>query len=284
VLARGSPSVFCGWRLIGEKGVCDMTGIRLLWLFVRLGILHEFAYRGNLVVQILYSSIGVCGSLAFLAVVFARTETLSGWSPPEMLALWGVFYVLTGLLGTVVQPSLQLFMEDVRQGTFDFTLLRPGDAQVLASLKQVEVWKLVDVGLGIGLLMVALDQLGTRVGPGLAAAFLIALVAGGATIYSCLLLLATLTFWFIRVDNALIVFLTFWEAGRWPVQVYPPWLRATLTFLIPVAFATTVPAEALRGQLTPLMLVGAVTLAGALVGVARWFWCRGIRHYSGASA
>src|SRR5260370_41575922 len=52
-------------------------------------------------------------------------------------------------------------------------------------------------------------------------------------------MLAPLAFWFIRVDNALIIFLAFWEAGRWPVQVYPEWLGRTLTFLVPVAFATT---------------------------------------------
>ena len=58
-------------------------------------------------------------------------------------------------------------------------------------------------------------------------------VAGAATIYSCCLILATLAFWFIRVDNVLIVLLTFWEAGRWPVDVYPLWLRSMLTFLGP---------------------------------------------------
>ncbi len=261
-----------------------MKAVRLVWLFVRLGILHELAYRGNLVVQLLYSGIGLGGSLAFLAAVFAQTETLAGWTPAELLALLGVFSLLTGLLGTFVQPSLQRFMEEVRLGTFDFTLTKPADAQVLTSTKQVEVWKLVDVGIGLGLLVVALVWLGRRVGPASAAAFLIALGAGGATVYSCFLALATLAFWFIRIDNVLIVFLTFWEAGRWPVQIYPPWLRGMLTFLVPVAFATTVPAEALAGRFTPKTLLGAIVVACALMGISRWFWHRGIGHYSGASA
>lgn len=261
-----------------------MQNLRLVWLFVRLGVLHELTYRGNLAVQLLYSGIDLGSSLAFLAVVFSRTETLSGWRLPEVLALWGAFSLLSGLLGTFVQPSLQVFMEEVRLGTFDVTLTEPADAQLLASTKQVDVWKLVDVGMGVGLLVVAVVWLGKRVGVASAAGFLVALAAGGLTVYSCLMALATLAFWFIRIDNVLIVFLTFWEAGRWPVQIYPPWLRGMLTFLVPVAFATTVPAEALAGRLESTSLFAALALAAALLVIARRFWQRGVRHYSGSSA
>jgi ABC-2 type transport system permease protein len=162
--------------------------------------------------------------------------------------------------------------------------MKPGDAQLLVSIRQVDLWKLIDVGLGLGLLMLALIQLGRSVGLLQAAEFAVTLVAGGATVYSLCLMLATLAFWFIRVDNALIVFLTFWEAGRWPVQVYPEWLGRTLTFLFPVAFATTVPAEALSGRLGPETVFGAILLATVLLVVSRLVWLRGLRHYSGASA
>jgi ABC-2 type transport system permease protein len=259
-------------------------GVRLAWLFVKLGLLNELAYRRNLAVQVVTSALGLAGSLALLAAVFARAPTLAGWTPAGLLAVLGTFYLLTGLLGTLVLPSLQLFLEEVRLGTFDVTLVKPVDAQFLASMQRVEVWRLVDVGMGVILLVAALVRLGARIDPVAVAALLVALAAGGATVYGLVLILATLAFWLIRVDNVLVVFLTFWEAGRWPVQVYPPWLRGTLTILVPVAFATTVPAEALAGKLTPTTLLGAVAVAGALLATSRWFWRRGVRRYSGASA
>jgi len=86
------------------------------------------------------------------------------------------------------------------------------------------------------------------------------------------------------VENILVIFQSMYEAGRWPVSLYPGWLRFALTFLVPVAFATTVPAEALSGRLTAQTLLGAVALAAALLIVSRLFWRVGIRHYSGASA
>ncbi|HEX2033153.1 MAG TPA: ABC-2 family transporter protein [Chloroflexota bacterium] len=260
-----------------------VKGVRLLWLFVRLGVLHELAYRTHLVVQLLASAMSLGASLALLAAVFAHTDTVAGWSPPELLAVLGVYYLLGGLLGTVVQPSLQRLMEDVRHGTLDFTLLKPLDPQVLVSIGQVHIWKLVDAALGAGLLGVAMLQLGAGVGLWQAVAFGVALLAGCAIAYSTCLLLATLTFWFVRVDNALLFFLTMWEAGRWPVALYPRWLQVTLTVLVPVAFATTVPAEILAGRLTPAALGGAVAVALALAAGSRWCWMRGLRRYAGAS-
>ena len=55
--------------------------------------------------------------------------------------------------------------------------------------------------------------------------FAIALAAGGAIIYSFWLILATLSFWFVRVENMLVIFQSMYQAGRWPVSIYPPWLR-----------------------------------------------------------
>jgi len=260
------------------------TYLRLLWIHLRLGVLNELQYRANLVVQLVQSAVGLATALLGLAVVFSKTNTLAGWTPAELLAIVGVYSLVSGVSQLVVQPSLSRFMEDIRLGTLDFTLTKPVDAQALVSVRQVEVWKLVDVVVGFAVLAVAMAQLGATIGLAEAAAFLLALLAGVTIIYSFLLILATCAFWLVRLDNILVIYQSMYEAGRWPIGIYPPWLRAVLTFLVPVGFAVTVPAESLVGRMTLSTLAGAVTLAVTLPLVARWFWRIGIRHYSGASA
>jgi ABC-2 type transport system permease protein len=117
-----------------------------------------------------------------------------------------------------------------------------------------------------------------------AAEFIAMLLAGGVIVYGFWLILATLSFWFVRVENILVIFQSMYEAGRWPVSLYPGWLRYGLTFIVPVAFATTVPAEALTGRLNWETLLGAVILAVVLFVASRAFWRVGLRHYSGTSA
>ena len=244
----------------------------------------ELAYRVNFFVQLFQSFLGLGTALAGLAVVFSHTDTLGGWRPDELVALVGVYLLVGGAINLVIQPSMERLIESVREGTLDFTLTKPEDAQLLVSVQAVQIWKLIDVVLGAGVLIVALVRLGDAVGAGQAAAFAVALLAGGAIVYSFWLILATCSFWFVRVENILVIFQSMYEAGRWPVSLYPGWLRFALTFLVPVAFATTVPAEALAGRLTGQTLLGAVALAAALLVASRLFWRVGIRYYSGASA
>ena len=72
--------------------------------------------------------------------------------------------------------------------------------------------------------------------------------------------------------------------GRFPVGIYPGWLRYSVTFLVPIAFAVTVPAEALTSRLDWRTMLLAVVFAIVLFSFTRWFWRFGLRRYSGASA
>jgi ABC-2 type transport system permease protein len=261
-----------------------MRVLQLLRVFFRVNVLGVLAYRANFFMQLFESLVDLGTALAGLAVVFSYTNTLGGWHPDEVLVLVGVFFLMGGTIRLMIQPSMERLIESVREGTLDFTLTKPEDAQLLTSIQRVEIWSLTDVALGAGVMAVSLARLGTRVGVGHAAGFAATLAAGGVIVYSFWLILATLSFWFVRVENILVIFQSLYEAGRWPVSIYPRWLRFALTFLVPVAFATTVPAQTLAGHLTWQTLTGAYAFAVALFVISRRFWLAGIRRYSGASA
>lgn len=261
-----------------------MNDLRVVWHHFRLSIMNELAYRANLMLQILQVAIRLGLTFVGVAVIYAHTETLGGWRPPELIALVGVYFLVDGLINLVIEPNMVQLMESIRAGTFDFALTKPVDTQVLVSGQTVAVWKVVDVIAGIFILVSALVRLGASVSIGRVFAFAVTLLAGAAIIYSVLLMMATLTFWLVNIDNILVIFQSMYEAGRWPVTIYPQWLQLTLTFLIPVAFAVTVPTEALIGRLTWVSGGITVLVAAVLVVVSRLLWTRGIRRYSGASA
>ncbi|MEX2208151.1 MAG: ABC-2 family transporter protein [Myxococcota bacterium] len=261
-----------------------MRTLGIFWVFAKLGLQNEAAYRANFWVQIFESLLNVGSALAAVGIIFARTDTLAGWRAGELVALLGVYFVVYGAIQVVISPSLTKFMEDVRTGALDFTLVKPVDAQILVSLSEVRVWKLVDLALGLAILASGLGRIADEIGAMQALGFLIALVAGALTVYGFWMLLATCAFWFVRLENVLMIFWNMYQAGRWPVDVYPRWLRWTLTGLVPVALAVTVPAEALAGRLSAANLALACAVAAVISLVSRWFWKIGLRRYSGASA
>jgi ABC-2 type transport system permease protein len=62
------------------------------------------------------------------------------------------------------------------------------------------------------------------------------------------------------------------------------WVKAVLTVVVPVAFTTTFPAQALLGQLEGWLGIAAIGLAAGLFLVASAFWRYALRYYTGASA
>jgi ABC-2 type transport system permease protein len=253
-------------------------------VFFRIGLLGETAYRANFWVQFFETGLNLAMALAAIAVVYSQTDSLGGWRPYDLTALIGVYFMVLGAINLVVAPSLQKFMEDIVTGNLDYTLTTPAAAQLLVSLSEFRIFRLVDVALGAVVLIVSMVQNAEVVDVGDAFLFVAALLCGAVIVYSFWLMLATLAFWFVRIENILQIFWSMYTAGRWPIGIYPRWLRWTLTLVVPVAFAVTVPAEAISGRLETESLPFAFGLAMVLGLFSRWFWVRGLVRYSGASA
>jgi ABC-2 type transport system permease protein len=261
-----------------------MNLLRLAILFFKVGALNELQYRVNFFIQLLQSLIALAVGLMGLALVFSHTTELAGWSRPELLAVMGVHILMGGFIRMTIQPNMERLIQEVQEGTLDYALTKPADSQALVSVRELRIWQTVDVIMGALVLGAAVAQLQASLGLLEALGFAAALLCGGLMVYSFWLILTTGAFWFVRMDNIIELFQGIYQAGRYPVGIYPDWLRTGLTFLVPVAFAVTVPAEALTGRLTWGTLLGAFALALALLAVARWFWFFGLKHYSGASA
>ena len=88
----------------------------------------------------------------------------------------------------------------------------------------------------------------------------------------------------MKIYNITEVLRSFLEAGKFPVQAYPPAYRFVFTFILPVAFLTTVPAQTMLSRSTPEWIFGAAIVAVALLAFGRWFWRFAMRYYTSASS
>ncbi|MEX2613591.1 MAG: ABC-2 family transporter protein, partial [Gaiellaceae bacterium] len=230
------------------------------------------------------SAITLGVGLAVLALVYSHTDELNGWSHAELLCLLGIQILMVGAIKIYVQPNMERVIDEVREGTFDYALTKPEDSQVLASVREVRIWQVVNVFSGLIVLGFGLSQITTDLGALDAVAFAISLLLGAVMIYCFWLVIATGAFWVVNMWHVAELFDGLVQTGRWPVGIYPGWLRFGITFLVPVAFAVTVPAEAVTSRLEWETLLLAVVFAAFLFAATRWFWRFGLRRYSGASA
>jgi ABC-2 type transport system permease protein len=258
--------------------------LAVAWLFIRIGAMNELQYRANFIVAVFQSLLTLVVALVVLGLVYAHTTELNGWTEAQLLCLLGIQILMGGVINAVIQPNMERLMEEIGDGKLDHALTKPEDAQLLVSVRELRIWRTMDIITGAIVIGVGLRQLhgGLSVGDWLAFALL--LVLGGVTMYGFLLILTTGAFWIVRMGFLPDLFEGVYQTGRWPIGIYPDWLRYSLTFLVPIGFAITVPAEALTSRLQWNTVLLAIGFAIAVVIVSRWFWRRGLRHYSGASA
>src|SRR5512147_2309431 len=102
--------------------------------------------------------------------------------------------------------------------------------------------------------------------------FLALMFSGTAVLYSLWIVMIALTFWFIKFDNNVTILQALMDAGRYPTGVYPIWLRLIVTFVIPIALATTVPLQALRGDLNDWQVLLFVAIGVASVFISGRVW------------
>ncbi len=263
-----------------------MRYLRLVGQFIRASAQGELAYSANVWISLLHTLLNLLTGVTGVAVLFEQVETVRGWDAPATMALLGVYLTVSALRGLFIGPSLERLSGmdgEVWTGQFDFTLLRPVDVQFLVSFRHWQPLALVDLLLGLGVLGAATSQLTGRLPLPRLAAFLVALGAGVTILYAILLIFAGLIFWnpgflFTWVFDGLF------RMARYPVGLYPGWLRLVLTWIVPVGIITTVPAQALTGQLAPGMLAGSVGLAAALLIGASALFRLGLRRYASASS
>jgi len=255
---------------------------QVLRLFWQVAIAAELEYRINFVVALVTSVFGLAGSL-FGLFLFYRTEyAFPGWSWDEALLVLGIFTMLQGIAATFLVPNLNKIVSYVQEGTLDFVLLKPTSSQFWLSAHTVSPWGLPDLIFGAVIVFYAGGSIG------LAATDYIALIPplalGIVSLYSLWFILAATSIWFVKIYNVTEVLRSLLEAGRFPIEGYPAVYRIFFTFIVPVAFLTTVPAQTMIGRSDPLWLLGSALLALSLFQASKWFWNFALRFYTSASS
>jgi ABC-2 type transport system permease protein len=255
---------------------------RLIGLFWSTAIAAEMEYRLNFVIATLSSLGSLVGSIFSLFLFYRTGYTFAGWSWDAALVVLGIFTLLQGFSSTFLAPNLNRIVRQVQEGTLDFVLLKPIRSQFWLSTHTLSPWGLPDLIFG----SIIIGYAGTRLGLGINNYLLstVPLLFGLVILYSLWFMLGATSIWFVKIYNATEVLRGLLEAGRYPMVAYPATYRFFFTFVVPVTFLTTVPAEVMLGRGEFSWLIGAAVLAVALFWISTRFWRFALRFYTSASS
>lgn len=269
----------------------SLTALPVRWARINLALarvaLHTLVqYRSDLLAALFSSVLSAATALIGILIIALNTDSLNGWSPAGLVLLLGVHYIIGGAVGCGLAPSLADTVGLIRDGSFDYVLVQPIDAQFHSGARVFRVDAVAGVITGVVLILAVAPQL--DITPVSAAMFLVTLISALLCVAGWHYAVAGLAFTLIRIDALFIAFDQLYEqAGRWPVNVFPSYLRGILTLAFPVLLCVSVPAASLSATGTMVPGGAVVTLLGAAVGflaLSRLIWTHGLKRYVGGSS
>ncbi|WP_150275365.1 ABC transporter permease [Paenibacillus tepidiphilus] len=263
-----------------------MRYFRLIGMFIRAAIQNETAYRLNVVMRLLGTGLSLAGGIGGIAILFHNSGSVNGWEEAETLAVLGVYMLVLSLNGLFVSPSMHKLGGmggEIETGTFDYTLLRPVAKQFYISVREWSVWPLFDLAVSLGVIGVAARRMEAELSASSLVLFLLSLVIALGILYSLMLLLSSIAFWY-RGTYVLWIMGDLLQTGRYPIGIYPKPVKLLLTWVFPVGFIVSTPAEVLLRKSEPVTLLAGLILMLILFALSSVFFNRSLRKYTSASS
>jgi len=249
---------------------------------LKAAALLSLQYRVDFLIQAVMAIFWSATALIPLLVLFSMRPGVAGWSANEAMIVVGFFMSLKGVLVGVIQPSLGNVVEHIRKGTLDFLLLKPADAQFLLSTSKLDLPRVADVIAGLALVVYSLSRAGVTPSASAMVLAILTLVCALAILYSMWIMVVSLAFHVVKIDNLSYLIVSTFDAARWPSSVFRGGLAFVFTFVVPLALMTTYPALALLDRLSYAQIGTTVGVASMFLLVSRRVWLRSIRSHTGA--
>lgn len=223
-------------------------------------------------------------ALAVLWLIYRQVPTLGGWAPYPATLLYACFSLAWGL-ATFLGSGLRELPQLVMQGELDGVLILPV-SPYLRLLPRLNLAALGDVAVAAVILVATAGPAGVVWTPATVLYVVVSVTCGAALLLGFLTLLYSLSFW---VPYNALMRGAEGVAGlaRYPATIYPQWLRALLTWVLPVTFAAHHPASALLLGDTGTLVSSAIAAASAaalLLAAGLLTWRQGLRRYEGAGS
>lgn len=219
-----------------------------------------------------------------VGVLFRYTNAIAGWNKPEVFFLMNIFILSQQIFLFFFRDNIYEIPNIITDGKLDSFLVTPANTIFMLVSRHISLRATGRIVTQIILLGWFLFHyhLVLSLWSGLILFFLIAL--GVIIQLAHGLMMNTLSFWFLRIDNINEAWFNLGQIGKYPLTVLPQTLRVLTYTIIPIAYQNFIPVGVGLGKLD-FSFIGITILYTILLGfLAIRFWHFGLRRYTSASS
>ncbi len=259
---------------------------RLIVIYFKTAIQKYLAYPFDFYARLLQTVISLIGSIGGILIIYSKIDSINGWKFYDSITVAGMFMLVQGIKNLFIGPSLSSISGlggDLWTGNFDFILMKPISSRLYISIKNWDPISFIDIIISIIIIIISVDVSGYPISGRGIFLFCVVLLLGFILLYSIMMIFASVAFWYLGTP-LLWIFSSLMEMGRYPVTFYPRLLRIILTWIVPIGFIITIPAQALIGNVDVKSILFGVVVTFVFYIFSVWFYNLSVKKYSGASS
>jgi len=246
---------------------------------------REMSFKSNFLLWILVELLWFGLQLSFITVLYLHTSHIGTWTQWQVVLLIGASQLIQQVFQAFFLINCTNLSELVRTGKLDFLLLLPVNTRFVVSLRQVDLGAFVNAASAVAVMAYAAHQLHLVPTVMQVLGFLVLCLAGVATHYSLMFLLATISFWTVRAQGIVWGYYNLFNIARLPDEAFRGLFKALFTFALPMLLVSNVPVRLLADKLSSPW-PGLLLLAMSVVCFcfSEWGWRASMRRYTSASS
>jgi len=257
--------------------------LKLYWSFFKNCLIREMEFRSHF---FLINFISLSWAICFLLVyffIYQHVDSVQGWTLEQVLLLTAIYFFIDRIFDSFFEINFDNFINLVNQGDLDLVLTKPVSSQFIVSLRHFSFSMVFSNIAMIGVIVYLCRLYFWPLSGWVIINFLMLIICAIVITYSLWFITLLPVFWWGRARNLNEFFRPIHQLGRVPIDVTGK-LKPFLTYVIPLAFISTIPAQALIGRLSIHLVFYGVFVAGFLLWLSHRLWRFSLKHYTSASS
>ena len=244
---------------------------------------REAVYRTNFLTTMAVDLVWIAVEFTFFSVIYSNTNTLAGWSPPQVYFFLGIFFASDALFTTFFQRNFWNFSDLVNKGQLDILLTKPVSPIFLALSQSINLTASFNFVLGLAIVFHYSGPAGFS-GGWKWLLLILWLLVGLLTALLVRFAFSIWVFWTERSWAISRLYYQFFAIATKPDALFPKAIRYVILTALPFAFIGSVPARALLNGLE-LWEYGLIAVVlGTFYVLDVYLWRKGLSRYQSASS
>ncbi|AZR74379.1 hypothetical protein BBF96_13875 [Anoxybacter fermentans] len=250
---------------------------------IKAQIKGQMTHNWSFVVYVFSIMVVYASTLAGIWVILKRFTIINDWTYGQIAFIYILSLLSYGVRSLFFTPFRFLGIL-VKSGDMDNFLIRPINPFIYIMSCKFQPYSLSHILLGVILFWLLKDQFGITWNLTNIIYFILAVLSGALVQSAITIVIGSLAFFITETEGLDWIYNGFKEFIWYPVSLYNNVVKFILFFVIPLAFASYVPAGIFLDHPEYLIFPKWVWKISLLVGVvlilgAYGFWNIGLRHY-----